>query len=49
MKHTERAELLGLSFDAVTMDTAVARCLELCRDPRTLPYRSSRPTPPISA
>jgi biofilm PGA synthesis N-glycosyltransferase PgaC len=35
MKHTERAELLGLSFDAVTMETAVARCLDLCRAPRT--------------
>jgi N-acetylglucosaminyldiphosphoundecaprenol N-acetyl-beta-D-mannosaminyltransferase len=30
MKRTERAELLGLSFDTVTMETAVARCLELC-------------------
>ena len=35
MKHSEKAELLGLSFDAVTMETAVARCLELCRSPRT--------------
>lgn len=35
MKHTERAELLGLSFDAVTMETTVARCLDLCRGPRT--------------
>ena len=35
MKGTERAELLGLSFDTVTMDAAVARCLELCRGPRT--------------
>jgi poly-beta-1,6-N-acetyl-D-glucosamine synthase len=34
MKPAERAELLGLSFDSVTMDTAVARCLELCRAPR---------------
>jgi N-acetylglucosaminyldiphosphoundecaprenol N-acetyl-beta-D-mannosaminyltransferase len=34
MKRTERAELLGLSFDAVTMETAVARCLEFCRAPR---------------
>src|SRR5215831_6105254 len=34
MKRTERAELLGLSFDTVTMETAVARCLELCRAPR---------------
>jgi N-acetylglucosaminyldiphosphoundecaprenol N-acetyl-beta-D-mannosaminyltransferase len=29
------AELLDLSFDAVTIDTAVARCLEFCRAPRT--------------
>ena len=35
MKHTEQAELLGLSFDTVTMDVAVARCLELCRAPRS--------------
>jgi N-acetylglucosaminyldiphosphoundecaprenol N-acetyl-beta-D-mannosaminyltransferase len=35
MKRIERAELLGLSFDAVTMDTAVARCLEFCRAART--------------
>jgi len=34
MNHTERADLLGLSFDTVTMDAAVARCLELCRPPR---------------
>ena len=34
MNRTERAELLGLSFDMVTMETAVARCLELCRAPR---------------
>ncbi|HEY7298225.1 MAG TPA: WecB/TagA/CpsF family glycosyltransferase [Xanthobacteraceae bacterium] len=32
--HTERARLLGLGFDTVTMETAVARCLELCRGPR---------------
>jgi N-acetylglucosaminyldiphosphoundecaprenol N-acetyl-beta-D-mannosaminyltransferase len=31
---TERAELLGLSFDAVTMERAVARCLEFCHAPR---------------
>jgi exopolysaccharide biosynthesis WecB/TagA/CpsF family protein len=31
---TEKADLLGLSFDALTMDTAVARCLDLCRAPR---------------
>jgi biofilm PGA synthesis N-glycosyltransferase PgaC len=31
----EKADLLGLSFDALTMDTAVARCLDLCcREPR---------------
>ena len=30
----ERAKLLGLSFDAVTMETAVARCVEFCRAPR---------------
>jgi N-acetylglucosaminyldiphosphoundecaprenol N-acetyl-beta-D-mannosaminyltransferase len=35
MNRTERSELLGLSFDAVTMETAVARCIELCRGPRT--------------
>jgi len=34
-KHSEKAELLGLPFDAVTMETAVARCLDLCRAPRT--------------
>lgn len=34
MQRTERVELLGLSFDAVTMDAAVARCVELCRAPR---------------
>ena len=35
MNRNETAELLGLSFDTVTMETAVARCLELCRAPRT--------------
>jgi N-acetylglucosaminyldiphosphoundecaprenol N-acetyl-beta-D-mannosaminyltransferase len=35
MRHTERAELLGLSFDTVTMESAVARCLEMCRTPGT--------------
>ena len=35
MKHTEKAELLGLTFDTVTMETAVARCLKLCRSPGT--------------
>jgi N-acetylglucosaminyldiphosphoundecaprenol N-acetyl-beta-D-mannosaminyltransferase len=31
----KRPELLGLSFDAVTMETAVTRCLEFCRAQRT--------------
>ena len=35
VKQTESAELLGLSFDAVTMEAAVARCLDFCRAPRT--------------
>ncbi len=35
MKGFERSELLGLSFDAVTMEAAVTRCLEFCRGPRT--------------
>ena len=35
MNRTKKAELLGLSFDVVTMETAVARCLELCRGTRT--------------
>jgi N-acetylglucosaminyldiphosphoundecaprenol N-acetyl-beta-D-mannosaminyltransferase len=35
MKHTGKSELLGVSFDAVTMETAVARCLEFCRAPRS--------------
>jgi N-acetylglucosaminyldiphosphoundecaprenol N-acetyl-beta-D-mannosaminyltransferase len=35
MKHSDTAELLGLSFDTVTMDAAVARCIALCRAPRT--------------
>ncbi|MBV8521857.1 MAG: WecB/TagA/CpsF family glycosyltransferase, partial [Acetobacteraceae bacterium] len=35
MTRTTRAELLGLSFDAVTIETAVDRCLEFCRAPRT--------------
>ena len=34
VKGADRAGLLGLSFDTVTMDTAVARCLEMCRGPR---------------
>jgi N-acetylglucosaminyldiphosphoundecaprenol N-acetyl-beta-D-mannosaminyltransferase len=35
MNRTEKSELLGLSFDAVTMETVVAGCLDLCRDPRS--------------
>ena len=35
MKTTEQAELLGISIDTVTMGSAVARCIELCRAPRT--------------
>lgn len=35
MTRAERAELLGLSFDAVPLETAVARCLEFCLGPRT--------------
>lgn len=31
MMPAEVAELLGLCFDTVTIETAVARCLELCR------------------
>jgi exopolysaccharide biosynthesis WecB/TagA/CpsF family protein len=33
-KRPTTSELLGLSFDPVTMDAAVARCLDLCRGPR---------------
>jgi N-acetylglucosaminyldiphosphoundecaprenol N-acetyl-beta-D-mannosaminyltransferase len=35
MTRMQKAELLGLCFDTVTMETAVARCLELCHDRRT--------------
>jgi N-acetylglucosaminyldiphosphoundecaprenol N-acetyl-beta-D-mannosaminyltransferase len=35
MTRIETAELLGLCIDTVTMDTAVVRCLELCRAPRS--------------
>ena len=35
MKHTAKSEILGISFDAVAMETAVDRCLEFCRAPRT--------------
>lgn len=31
----ERTELLGVSFDVLTMESAVARCLDFCRSPRT--------------
>jgi N-acetylglucosaminyldiphosphoundecaprenol N-acetyl-beta-D-mannosaminyltransferase len=34
MNQNGRVELMGLSFDAVTMEAAVAFCLELCRAPR---------------
>ncbi len=34
MKYSNTAELLGLSLDTVTMDAAVARCIELCSGPR---------------
>src|ERR1700676_806949 len=32
---TGRSELLGLSFDAVSLDAAAAKCLEFCRAPRS--------------
>jgi N-acetylglucosaminyldiphosphoundecaprenol N-acetyl-beta-D-mannosaminyltransferase len=35
MTSIARSKLLGTSFDAVDMDGAVARCLELCLGPRT--------------
>jgi N-acetylglucosaminyldiphosphoundecaprenol N-acetyl-beta-D-mannosaminyltransferase len=35
MRRTGKSELLGVSFEAVPMQTAVARCLEFCRAPRT--------------
>jgi len=34
MSDTGRAELLGLSFDGVTIEAAVARCLEFCHASR---------------
>ena len=34
MTGADHSELLGLSFDRVTMDDAVARCLDWCRGPR---------------
>jgi len=35
MKLNDRAELLGVTFNTLTMGETVARCLELCRAPRT--------------
>jgi N-acetylglucosaminyldiphosphoundecaprenol N-acetyl-beta-D-mannosaminyltransferase len=35
LKRIDSVELLGLSFDAVTIETAVARCLEFCCATRT--------------
>lgn len=35
IQRVDRVELLGLSFDALTMDTAVERCIEICRGPRS--------------
>jgi len=35
MKRTGKSELLGVSFEAVAMESVVARCLEFCRAPRT--------------
>ena len=34
MRHIKKSQLLGVSFEAVPMATAVARCLELCHAPR---------------
>jgi len=34
MMDTQKAELLGLSLDAVTLETVAVRCLEFCRGPR---------------
>jgi hypothetical protein len=34
MTRAERTDLLGLWFDAITMETALARCLEFCHAPR---------------
>ena len=33
--HPDKPTLLGVSFDAVSLETAVARCLEFCRIART--------------
>ncbi|QIP05496.1 WecB/TagA/CpsF family glycosyltransferase [Bradyrhizobium symbiodeficiens] len=35
MRHTATAQLMGLAFDAVPMDAAVDRCLDMCRAPRS--------------
>src|ERR1700746_313126 len=35
MMRTETPDLLGLSFDAVTLEAGVSLCLEFCRAPRT--------------
>jgi len=34
MEHIRRPELLGISFEALAMETAVTRCLGFCRAPR---------------
>ncbi len=34
MDHANKGELLGLTFDLVTMEAAVAKCVEYCRAPR---------------
>jgi poly-beta-1,6-N-acetyl-D-glucosamine synthase len=34
MKRSDRAELLGVTFDIISMDATVLRCLELCLAPR---------------
>ncbi len=34
MQRTGKSELLGVSFDAITMQAAVERCLEFCHAPR---------------
>jgi exopolysaccharide biosynthesis WecB/TagA/CpsF family protein len=35
MQRAQRVELLGFSFDAIGMDPAIERCLDICRGPRT--------------
>jgi exopolysaccharide biosynthesis WecB/TagA/CpsF family protein len=32
--HGDRAQLMGLPFDLLTMDRTVAKCIEMCRAPR---------------